>query len=133
MEFDEVYFTILVNSERFWSLQFPSYQKHIDFRRSSFEIFSKFMFLLCFAKIGTVVAVSRFFLNCYFYKKNIFFENSKMSCHINLGQKTAKWWLFRFVAFFMKQSLFSAGKYLLHMTKAHRIILFGHTFIRNFL
>ena len=28
-----------------------------------------------------------------------------MSCHINFGQKTAKWWLFRFVAFFMKQSL----------------------------
>ena len=28
-----------------------------------------------------------------------------MSCHINFGQKTAKWWLFRFIAFFMKHSL----------------------------
>ena len=102
--FDKVYFTILVNSEHFWPLQFTSYQKHIDFHWSSLEIFYKFMFFLCFTKIGTVVAVSRIFSKLFFYK-NIFFENSKMSCQINCGQKTAKWRLFRFVAFFMKQSL----------------------------
>ena len=78
--FDKVYFTILVNSERFWPLQFTSYKKHIDFRGSSFEIFSKFMFLLCFAKIGTVVAISRIFQKLLFLRKIYFMRIPK--CHV---------------------------------------------------
>ena len=37
--------------------------------------FSKFMFLLCFAKIGTVVAISRIFQKLLFPQKIYFIQN----------------------------------------------------------
>ena len=47
-----------------------------------------------------------------------------MYCHINFGQKTANWWLFRFVAFFMKQSLFVFGNPLYSLTFFIMLVMF---------
>ena len=82
------------------------------------------IFLLCFNKIGTVVAISQIFLKTVISTKNILYENSKMYCHINFGQKTANWWLFRFVAFFMKQSLFVFGNPLYSLTFFIMLVMF---------